>query len=397
MKILLAFDDDMDFPGNVFFDFLRNKTKSLEFSLFDTPIEFTDDYVRFPKSNVQLMERYRDFSSDFDKILIFTERPYDDNYFFHQFKNTAIISFFAWSQLTTLPLENGVLYFIADIIALHIDPTSVRHNDVTGCIYDFLELKTGVDDGMRQARICPNCLERLDTHLKTEDHIIALEDLKTIMNSLSNSSKWNQNVLSVPDVISTEIGKRETKNDGEIHVVIASPGDTNQEREILLNSLEIKFRKNNHEEHCKHRLIVHGWEDLASQPGYTQDVINQKIISKMDFVVAVFKHKLGIPTIDQSTGRMRAQSGTAEELLLALDNSEIDHPLGMTYFYSKAPVISLDSSDLDKVKSNWDSVNNFKNDIKDRVIFKPYTDEKDLLINVLMDLEKNIIDNFVDE
>jgi len=397
MKILLAFDDGMNCSGNVFFDFLKNKTKSIEFSLFDTSIEFTGHYIRFPESNVQLLERYRDFSSDFDKILIFTEQPYDDNYFFHQFQNTAIISLFSWSQLTTLPLENGVLYFIADIIALHIDPTNVRHNDVTGCIYDFLELKTGVDDGMRQARICPNCLERLDTHLKTEDHIKVLEDLKTLMNLLSNSSKWNQNVLSIPEVINTEIGKRETKNEGEVHVVIASPGDANKEREILLSSLEIKFRKNNHEKHCKHRLIVHGWEDLASQPGYAQDVINQKIILKMDFVVAVFKHKLGTPTIDQGTGLMRAQSGTAEELLLALDNSEIDHPLGMTYFYSKAPVVSLDSSDLDKVKSNWDSVNNFKNEIKDRVIFKPYTDEKDLLINVLMDLEKNIIDNFINE
>ena len=114
----------------------------------------------------------------------------------------------------------------------------------------------------------------------------------------------------------------------------------------------------------------------------------------MDFVIAIFKHKLGTPTFNQTTGEQIAESGTAEELLQALDYSKKDHPLGMAYFYSKAPVISLDSVDLDKIKTEWDRLGKFKNKIRNKMIYKPFTDSKELLQTVLLDLEKNIIDYF---
>ena len=64
--------------------------------------------------------------------------------------------------------------------------------------------------------------------------------------------------------------------------------------------------------------MVNGWEDLASQNGYAQDVINSKLIEESDFVIAVFKHKLGTPIKNVSSGLPRAESGTAEELLQTL-------------------------------------------------------------------------------
>jgi len=45
----------------------------------------------------------------------------------------------------------------------------------------------------------------------------------------------------------------------EIKVLIASPGDVQMEREILLDKLETKFRRNNYEEYCGARIIVQGW------------------------------------------------------------------------------------------------------------------------------------------
>lgn len=50
----------------------------------------------------------------------------------------------------------------------------------TGCIYDFLQNKTGIDDGMRQARICPTCLERISNNLSSPEQINILEDLKIL-------------------------------------------------------------------------------------------------------------------------------------------------------------------------------------------------------------------------
>ena len=140
---------------------------------------------------------------------------------------------------------------------------------------------------------------------------------------------------------------------------------------------------------------MHGWEDLASQNGYAQDVINDKIISEMDIILTVFKHKLGTPTIDQVSGNERAQSGTAEELMQALDYSKESHPIGMAYFYSKAPVISLDSSDKDKIEREWNRLKEFKESISNKMIYKPYTDENELLQVVLKDLEKNILDYYI--
>ncbi len=114
----------------------------------------------------------------------------------------------------------------------------------------------------------------------------------------------------------------------------------------------------------------------------------------MDFVVSLFKHKLGTPTVDQDTGATRAESGTVEELLQTLDYSNEAHPLGMTYFYSKAPNPSLDDNNFNRIQGDWNKLKNFKNTIKDKMIYKPYTDSEELLKVILIDLEKNIIDNF---
>ena len=198
---------------------------------------------------------------------------------------------------------------------------------------------------MRQSRFCSNCLKRLEGRLRTEEELNIFDDLKELMNHLSTSSRWNKDILAVSKTVSNRIGKRQPKTQGAVHVVIASPGDTESERKLLLDSLEVRFRRDNHENHCGFRIIVSGWEDLASQVGYPQDVINQKIINESDFVIAVFRHKLGTPTKDFSTGLVRAESGTAEELLQTLDKTDENRPIGMAYFFSKAPTISLDSPD----------------------------------------------------
>ena len=394
MKILLAFDKNLEIDKKGFLDFLNSKTNYLNFDLHDSEIEFKEEAITKPESFNDIGLVFEKTIKNYDRVFCFTDKPYDDNYFFHEHKLISIYSFYAWNELTNLPKTNGTLYFIIDYLALQVDPTGYRHQNETGCIYDFLWYKDGIDDGMRQAKICPNCLERLNEHLREDEQFSVLEDLKILMNALSNSSKWNQDILKELNTNQKSITKRKSKKDKEINVVIASPGDTHSERKLLLDSLEIQFRKGNHESHCNHRIIVHGWEDLASQNGYAQDVINTKIIAETDFIIAVFKHKLGTPTFDQLTDEQRAESGTAEELLQALDYSKKDHPIGMAYFYSKAPVISLDSADLDTIKSEWNRLGKFKSQIINKMIYKPFTESNELLQTVLLDLEKNIIAYF---
>jgi hypothetical protein len=392
MKILLVFDDKFPVDSKALLQLLNQLSKSIQFQLYKPKLKLPAGLLTKPETFSFVQVQMKTARKTPAHILVFTEGQYVDRFFFHGDGVRTIFSLYSWNYLTDLPITNGVLYFIIDYLALQLDPSDYRHYDVTGCIYDFLGDKTGVDDGMRQARFCSNCLKRLSEILTHEVELNAFEDLKVLMNHLSNASRWNQDVLASPKKAPTTIGKRKPKNRDGVHVVIASPGDTQSERQMLLDYLEVKFRRDGHEGHCRFRIIVNGWEDLASQGGYPQDVINERIIERSDFVVAIFKHKLGTPTKDSVTGSRRSGSGTAEELLQALDKSNPDHPIGMAYFFSKAPVISLDSPDKKNIEEEWDRLAQFKDSIKERMIFKPYTEAHELMSTVLKDLEKNIQD-----
>jgi hypothetical protein len=300
-----------------------------------------------------------------------------------------------WDLLTNLARENGILYFTLCYLARELQHTEFRHYKSTGCMFDFLGDKRAVDDGMRQASFCKKCLSSLEKQNLSNDEKDILSDIIDLMNLLSNSSKWNKNIIDKISQKSQERkkDKRRAKNNGVINVVIASPNDLIEEREYLFNKLERKFRNDKHEDICQHRLIIHGWEDLASQSGYAQDVINENIIKKMDIVLAIFKHKLGTPTFSQSDGSERAPSGTAEELLIALNNDETG-PLAMTYFYSTPPILSLEAENFDKMFSDWKKLKEFKEMIQSKVVYKPYTSKEELLNIVCDDLMKNILNLF---
>jgi len=395
MKILLLFDDKFPVDKDKLTRLLQQKSKAIKFDLHKSKFSLAPGLVSKPKTFTHVQNQIKSAMESYDRVFCFTTKQYNDSYFFHEHKDLTIFSFHEWNYLTDLPVSNGVLYFIIDYLALYIDPSAFRHDGITGCIYDFLGDKRGVDDGMRQARFCSNCYGRLSETLTDEHELKIFDDLQILMNHLSDSSRWNKDILITVKTVSNKIQKRRPKKNDAVRVVIASPGDTDSERRMLLDSLEGRFRRDNHEGHCGFRIIVDGWEDLASQPGYAQDVINERIIDESDFVVAVFKHKLGTPTTDTSTGLQRAESGTAEELLQALDKTKDSHPIGMAYFFSKAPVISLDSPDKDKIEKEWQRLGEFKDSIKDRMIYKPYTDGNELMSIVLKDLEKNILDYIV--
>ncbi|MCL2312029.1 MAG: hypothetical protein FWC41_06015 [Firmicutes bacterium] len=175
------------------------------------------------------------------------------------------------------------------------------------------------------------------------------------------------------------------KDDKTITVAIASPSKT-IDREKFINTLERNFRDKGYEKRCGFRLIVRGFEDIASQPGEPQIIINEKIIQNSDFVVAIFKHHLGTPT-------PRAISGTVEELLQGLDKSNKDMPIGMAYFYSKETTIKI--SNVSKAKQTIqkiDKLSKFKKSIQNRMILGKWSSQNDLENKILSDLEKNITD-----
>jgi len=391
MKILLLIDKNFDIDREKLKIFLASNCQHLEFKIFEKYFEITETILSKPKSFDKIRKQYADEFKDFDRVFAFTDIQYYDNYFMHEHQNLSIFSLAYWDLLTDLPKSNGLIYFITDYLALEIDSSEFRHKKTTGCIYDFLRDKRGIDTGMRLSGFCSNCLKRV-SELITDDKTKGIfEDIKNLMDILSLSSKWNNDILeSVKIKTSTTLNKRKLKSNLGVNIVIASPGDTQQERQLLLNTLERRFRTDYHEKHCGYRIMVNGWEDLASQNGYTQDVINENMIKNADFVIAIFKHKLGSPTYDQNTGNQRAESGTVEELIQTLDNSDTKSPIGMAYFYSNAPIVSLDTPNFEIIADEWKKLNEFKKKISTRLIYKPYTELNELLNIILKDLEQNI-------
>ena len=167
MRILLMFDKNFNIDREKLLKFLKQKSKYIKFDLYEEKVEFNSNSIDESLNNISEVVSNIE---EYDKLFIFTDKPYKDNYFFHTYNNNVVIcSFYNWNEITNLNKTNGIVYFIIDSLALSINPNDFRHKETTGCIYDFLWDKTGVDDGMRQARICPSCLKRLNGNLDKND------------------------------------------------------------------------------------------------------------------------------------------------------------------------------------------------------------------------------------
>lgn len=189
---------------------------------------------------------------------------------------------------------------------------------------------------------------------------------------------------------------RTSKSLGEIKILIASPGDVGELRQEILKTLPVRFDKDLHEQHCGYRIKVFGWEDLASMPGYAQDCINENLLSKMDIILAIFRHKLGTPVKDLTTGINRSESGTAEELWYAIEKPSEERPLGMAYFYDGEPNIDEFDVNYQNVLGEWKRREDFRLKIQTKIVYKTFTDDIDKTIrNLCLDIEKNILSFFV--
>ena len=182
---------------------LNSICEYLTFSKGKTIVVLQDTVINYPRTFSNLSDTFlREVRDDY-KAIIITRKQFDNNHFFAFSGNLVILSFFAWEVLTSLPISNGVVFFIADFLALHIDH-SFRHNLEDGspkpeCIYDFGMDKEGVDIGMRSSLICPACIQRIRKMVLSTEKTKMFDDLKRILNDLGNASKWDTDILEFWD------------------------------------------------------------------------------------------------------------------------------------------------------------------------------------------------------
>ncbi len=194
IKILLLEDRDVTINLGDIVTNLNRVFSSIEFESYPEPraLNSLSKDIDFKKEILDLKEYFSRTEKDY--LIYVTLRKYTDNYFYHSTQNIMILSFANWEFYTSLPLENGLLYFIGHALALRIDNT-FRHMEKTGCVYDFLETKTDVDIGMKLGFVCEKCMELLRQKARSPAEMQVLIDLIKILAVLSNASKLGKNIV----------------------------------------------------------------------------------------------------------------------------------------------------------------------------------------------------------
>ncbi len=156
------------------------------------------------------------------------------------------------------------------------------------------------------------------------------------------------------------------KQKTEIKVFIASPGDTNEERELIHTLIE-EWNSMYREDEKNIELKVVRWEkDLAMRSNIRiQDAIIEDLLADSDILTGFFSTKFGSPT-------NKAESGTLEEIEYSLTNNK---PVLM-YFLEK----HIPPSEFIKMEDQIKQINSFK--------------EKYRNSNIYRDIESTKLDSF---
>jgi hypothetical protein len=139
-------------------------------------------------------------------------------------------------------------------------------------------------------------------------------------------------------------------------VLVASPGDVNEERMIITEIIHEWNDINSHDRRVvllPLRWETHSTPELGSRP---QEIINRQVADKADMVIGAFWTRLGTPTGD-------AESGTAEEISRAVAAGK---PVMLYFSRSK---VDLETVDLDEYRK----LQEFKNRILSRGLIQIYS------------------------
>ncbi len=158
------------------------------------------------------------------------------------------------------------------------------------------------------------------------------------------------------------------------NVMIASPGDVQEERNIVRQV--IHEWNDIHSEKTKITLRPVGWETSTSPitGGRAQDIINTQILNNSDLLVAIFWTRLGTPTGN-------SESGTAEELKKHI---EAGKPAMIYFSEERVAMKDVDQAQYNRLLEfkSWCEAQGLIASIPDREKFKEsFSKQLQILVN----------------
>jgi hypothetical protein len=205
MKIRLYVDETISVDLSLVITGLKELAPSYSWTTGKVPFRLNKLPIAYPSTYKTLDARLRTEIEHDDLVLLFTEHPYDNNYFWDSGNDKAIIvSLYGWEHLTNLPRANGIVYFIVALLVRVMRVGESHREKNTGCINDFWQDKTGIDSGMRAAYICPECLTNCGGgSVKVSD--VTLRELKSLLDDLSQASRANEDITEFWTRVATRL------------------------------------------------------------------------------------------------------------------------------------------------------------------------------------------------
>lgn len=208
MQIAIWFDNTINSPAQPIAELLRRLCPSLKCDVIQHPIRIRQSSLTY-KNFIPYFEEAGVTEDAFDASLLFTTVRYENNYFYESTGRRFAISLSDWNQLTDLPLTNGIIYFLVDILIRDILGVGDRHMDRnTGCISDMLIDKRGIDLAMRAAFVCKDCVSG---HKFSPEEEKLFGELQNVLNIISAASRAGTDVLAAANALMAK--KADTKFD----------------------------------------------------------------------------------------------------------------------------------------------------------------------------------------
>ncbi len=189
MKILFGKDETLNLDLEQFSSWLNELSQGVRFGNYQHDILIEDAVISNPESYDSLI-KLNHFSLNVDDcVFVLTKKPYDNNYFYDSdHKSITIYSFSDWEMLTSLSIQNGLVYFICQFLSDSL-LNNLSHEEETGCLNDFLWDKKAIDIGMKTAFLCPKCKSVFDLRKKSKREKEIFGTLEKLLDQLCIASR----------------------------------------------------------------------------------------------------------------------------------------------------------------------------------------------------------------
>jgi hypothetical protein len=187
MKIKLFHDNTLELDIKSISKNITRLASNITVLTGNSSFRIKNSFISAPDTYIDLPSKLINESAGVDIAIIFTDIPYDNNYFWQGEGNICIVSLWGWDSLTSIPRNNGVVFFICAIVMQYYN-IGFRHDEKTGCVNDFWMNKTDVDLGMRTGSVCQPCL----THFQKKGNKTYnkyLDQVQLILHEISLSSR----------------------------------------------------------------------------------------------------------------------------------------------------------------------------------------------------------------